>query len=170
MLVINASLNKGPVFSGTDATELYSLCSLYGLPPMKNVFDAAMLMYLIDRNKDKPLLIFSNFPPNFTYKRNDTYVKKFVRVGIWSEYTYKFSANLFKEAGDMLGPDHYIHFITSASPKVGTQKKLQKLLPGSSVTVKYNDEFWETAYSPYEAYLNYFAEKIKEFSLLKHQS
>jgi hypothetical protein len=70
----------------------------------------------------------------------------------------------------MLGPNHYIHFITSASPKVVTQKNLQELLPGSTVTVKYNDEFWETAYSPYEAYLNYFAKKIKEFSLLKQQS
>ena len=165
MIVINASINKGPVLDGTDASRLYSLCSLYGLPPMKNVYEAAELLYVIDRHKDEPILFFTNFPPNYSYPKNGTYVKKFKRVGIWSEYGYTFSAKLFKELGQMMNDRHHVHFITSASPKVVTEPKLKKLLPAPAITLKYNNTFWDTAYSPLEAYLNFYAEKIKEFSL-----
>ena len=162
MRVINARINSNSVLSGTDATHLYSTCSVYGVPSMINVFNSEQLITAMERFKDEKIMIFSNYPPNSSYPGSENFGVKLEEGNAWIADAYSMSAKLFVLIAYKYDVEA-IHFISGAPEQMINEKKLQRLLPKTTVTFKSYGDFY-SSFSFENEYVNYFASKIKVFA------
>ena len=164
MIIINARINSEPVFDGVEAAKFTSICNVLNISQPIEVFDTTQLTKVLENNKDKKCLLFSNFPPNSSYPNSSSYKGSFRQTNEWVANSYSNTKAFFEELNTKYSLSA-VHFISGAPRDMVTIDLLQSIFSNTLVTLKRNDDFVCSKVGYGLSYTHYFAGKIKDFAI-----
>lgn len=164
MKVVIANINELKGLDISFVIKMLRVCNDLGISPPIYVRTAKSLLQILEESENEKILLFSNFPPDSSYPKDEDISSGFVNYDfIRSAALESFSKSIFLLA--KIGVSKRlaaIHIITCALPEVISDEFLRSLLPGSPTMIKRTDEniitdtYFELIYS------KYIIEKVKE--------
>lgn len=161
MKIINARINSEAALSSTGSAQLAKTCTFLGIDPPVGVYDETQLLNILEYNKDKELVLFSNFPPNSSYPDSNSFKSNFRRSDAWIADSYSITQSLFIDISAKYN-FKAVHVISSAPRNMLGIDFLQSLFPDALVTLKRNSEFISGKLGYSISYRAYMEGRIKE--------
>ena len=163
MIIINARINSEQVFDGIEAAQFTSICATLNINQPIEVFDTTQLTRVLESNKGKKCLLFSNFPPNSSYPNSSSYKGPFRHTNGWLADSYSKTEDFFKEINSKYVFEA-VHIVSGAPRDMLTMDLVQSIFTNTLVTIKRNYELIRSRVGYKPACMHYFAGKINDFA------
>jgi hypothetical protein len=144
MIVINACIYNSTELGAVENEKLNTGLKQLGIEYFINVFTITNLLAELEANKEKEILLFSNFPPKKLYLENgvaqsvlDAYENN---VPDWDIPEYKVSAGLYTQICKAY-KFKVIHFITGARGHYMIDSLILSLTGNIPTTIKRKEEW-----------------------------
>ncbi len=165
MIVINACIYNSTELGAVENEKLNSGLKLLGIEHFTNVFTVPNFLAELEANRDKEIVLFSNFPHKKSYLEHgvsqsllDEYKKN---VPTWNVLPYMVSAGLISQICNEY-KFMAIHFITGAPAEYVSDSLILSLTGNYPTTIKRKQD-WTVEGANFDVMRRlYMMEKIKE--------
>jgi hypothetical protein len=155
MTIIISELNSSSSLSLRSRTNLTESCRLYQIEPPIYTYSPEELTKILEENKDGKILLFSNFPPDSSFKNNK------IAVESWEVDSYSQSMSLFKEWINKYSFKG-IHIITGAPREKLGDREIKSLDHNIDLTITRKKNWVHPTLDYDKLFLTFIIEKIRE--------
>ncbi len=158
MIIIYAYINASPMHFEPNRLRLAEFCNQNGFQAPLYAYTIEGLEFLMERHKEESILLFTNFPPNSSYRES---IKKEL-VKPWSADSYERTGSFFTQwvakyrfAG--------IHVITGAPADILTDSEIKRHFQDKNVTITRKGKWIKENVDYDNVFTTYMIEAIRKY-------
>lgn len=165
MIVLNACINQSSGLGSAQTEKLIKKIKTMDIEKYQTVYTVPKFLEALETYKNQRIVLFTNFSPNYFYKKNGIDVNQFNEKPMpgWMVKEYSFSAGLYYRICNEYS-FVAIHFITAAYISMIPDSLFHNIAKNIPTTIKRKQD-WEKDRSAFTHFLRFYMEdKVKEIN------